>query len=116
MTVQAVTAIIGAVGGLGGLGALVASVLGRRKLKAEAADVITDTALTLVEPLQRRVRELEAEAEQARRKWREFADGMADALALIRRWRIAMRSQRVDREELRIMADEQIDAEKTGVA
>lgn len=112
MTIQDVTTIIGAIGGLGGLGALVASLLGRRKLRAEAADVITDTALTLVEPLQRRVRELDGEVTELRRRVRTITDGLTDAVSLIRRWRASMLSTAVSREELREMASERLDAEQ----
>ncbi|MEU8821794.1 hypothetical protein [Actinoplanes sp. NPDC048796] len=110
MTVQDITTIIGAIGGLGGLGALVASVLGRRKLRAEAADVITDTALTLVEPLQARVREVTAEAKEAREETRqareemfELRTSLAEVMTLLRRWRAAVLSPHVSREELREM-------------
>ena len=113
MSVQDVTTVIGAVGGLGGLGALVASFLTRKKVRAEAADVITDTALTLVEPLQRRVRELDVEVTELRRQVRNAADVLADAMALIRRWRASMLSVGVDREQLRAMAGEHIDAERS---
>jgi hypothetical protein len=113
VTVQDLTTIIGAVGGLGGLGALVASFLQRKKVRAEAADVITDTALTLVEPLQRRVRELDGEVTELRRKVRTITDGLTDAVSLIRRWRASMLSTAISREELREMAREQLDAERT---
>lgn len=111
MTVQDVTTFIGAVGGLGGLGALVASFLTRKKVRAEAADVITDTALTLVEPLQRRVRELDDEVTELRRKVRSTTDLLADAMAMIRRWRASMLSTGIDRDQLREMAREQLDYE-----
>ena len=112
MTVQDITTIIGAVGGLGGLSALVASFLTRKKVRAEAADVITDTALTLVEPLQRRVRELDVEVTELRSKVRSATDVLADAMSLIRRWRASMLSTAVTRDELRLMAHERIDAER----
>ncbi|GGK89073.1 hypothetical protein [Mangrovihabitans endophyticus] len=116
MSVQDITTIIGALGGASGLAALVASFLGRRKIRAEAADVITDTALTLVEPLQKRVRELDAEVTRARSLAREAADALADALSLIRRWRSAIVSQVVTREQLREMAREDLPADPGAAA
>ncbi|MFI7073550.1 hypothetical protein [Micromonospora sediminicola] len=64
--VSTVITIIGLVGGAGGVAALVATIMQRKKIKADAADVITDTALTLVEPLRARVTELEVEVKGAR--------------------------------------------------
>jgi hypothetical protein len=113
VNVQSVISIIGAIGGLSGLGALIAAVLTRKKVRAEAADVITDTALTLVEPLQRRVRELDVEVTELRAKVRNATDVLADAMAMIRRWRASMLSAGVDREQLREMAGEQLEVERT---
>lgn len=65
--------------GLGGiLASVVNAVINRRRLgadadkvDAEAADVVTKTALTLVEPLRKRIGELEQEVETLRTKVRE---------------------------------------------
>ncbi|MFY1595501.1 hypothetical protein [Micromonospora sp. WMMD737] len=65
---QTLITVIGLLGGAGGIAALAATLLQRRKIRADAADVITDTALTLVEPLRGRVNELEAEVAGARRE------------------------------------------------
>ncbi|WP_266244753.1 hypothetical protein [Micromonospora lupini] len=65
---QTLITVIGLLGGAGGLAALAATLLQRRKIRADAADVITDTALTLVEPLRGRVNELQAEVAEARRE------------------------------------------------
>lgn len=106
-TTQLVTAVIGILGGIGGLGALAASFFQRRKIRAEAADVLTDTALTLVEPLQKRVKEVTAEASEARaeagRAREEMAElraSLADLIAQLRRWRAAVLSPHVTREQL----------------
>lgn len=66
--VQTLITVVGLLGGAGGIAALAATLLQRRKIRADAADVITDTALTLVEPLRTRVAELETEAAGARRE------------------------------------------------
>lgn len=106
-TTQLVTAIIGVLGGIGGLGALVGSVFQRRKIRAEAADVLTDTALTLVEPLQARVKEVTAEAKEARTEARQAREEMSDlrtslaeVMGMLRRWRTAVLSPHITREEL----------------
>lgn len=67
--VQTATAILGAVGALGGLGGAVAAFSQRKKARADAADVITDASLALIEPLKARVAELEIEVNDLRR-WR----------------------------------------------
>lgn len=66
--VQTLITIVGLLGGAGGIAALAATLLQRRKIRADAADVITDTALTLVEPLRGRVNELQSEVAEARRE------------------------------------------------
>lgn len=111
MTVgQFIIALTGALGGLTGMGTGLAIFLQRKKFRAEAADVITDTALTLVEPLQRRVKEVSAEASEAREATRlaraevaELRESLTDVLAMLRRWRIAVLSPHVTREELHVM-------------
>lgn len=115
MDATTVIAIVGSLGGLSGVGAFLTVYLQRRKFRAEAADVLTDTALTLVEPLQRRVRELDEEVAELRRKVRVATDYLADALSMIRRWRFSMRSPNVDREQLREMSSETVEAETTVV-
>ena len=65
---QVLLSVIAALGGTGGVVAAGAVLVQRRKLKADTADVLTDTALTLVKPLRERVAELETEADDARRK------------------------------------------------
>lgn len=110
MSLQEVTTAIGAIGGLGGIAAGLTVLLQRKKFKAEAADVLTDTALTLVEPLQRRVKEVSEEAVEARAETRlartevaELRDSLTDIMATLRRWRAAVLSPQISREELQQM-------------
>ncbi|MGI5144781.1 hypothetical protein ACQEVC_45440 [Plantactinospora sp. CA-294935] len=65
---QILLSALGMLGGTGGVVAAAMVLVQRRKLKADTADVLTDTALTLVKPLRERVAELETEADDARRK------------------------------------------------
>lgn len=76
--------ILGLLGGLGGVAAIGTVLVQRRKFRADAADVLTDTALTLVAPLKSRISELEADAATARR-------GMAAANGDLDRLRDSMR-------------------------
>ncbi len=73
MTVTWATTIVGLLGTLSGIAALVGVLVNRKKLRADAADVITDTALTLVEPLQKRVRQLEDRVEELEQEKRRSA-------------------------------------------
>lgn len=114
---QLLLSAIGLVGGAGGAAALLTVVLQRRKFKADAADVLTDTALTLVAPLKERIRELEAEATRARREVasarREAASAREELAALrqvtagmaatMTRWRDAIQDPRSDLDRLRLM-------------
>ncbi|ABP55019.1 hypothetical protein [Salinispora tropica] len=67
---QVVLSVLGVLGGAGGLATIAAVVVKRGKFRAEAADVLTDTALTLVQPMRTRVAELEAEAQTIREQLR----------------------------------------------
>ncbi|MBW8792155.1 MAG: hypothetical protein JF597_00690 [Streptomyces sp.] len=107
---QTLTAIIGLLGGIGGCAALLGQFFQRRKIRAETADVLTDTALTLVQPLQQRVKELEGEARNTRLEVRAahddaryLRDELGDVLAMLRRWRATILDHRVSREELDAM-------------
>lgn len=107
---QAITAVIGLIGGMGGSGALLGHIFQRRRIRAEAADVLTDTALTLVQPLRARVKELDSEARatraevrEARNDARHLRDELGDVLATLRRWRAAILDHRVSRDELDLM-------------
>ncbi len=72
-TAELATTVVGVLGTLSGVGALVGVLINRRKLRADAADVLTDTALTLVEPLQKRVRQLEDRVEELEQALRRSA-------------------------------------------
>ncbi|MFC6017809.1 hypothetical protein ACFP2T_16530 [Plantactinospora solaniradicis] len=65
---QVLLSVIGLLGGTGGVVAAATVLVQRRKLKADAADVISDAAISLVEPLKIRVAELKVEADDARRR------------------------------------------------
>lgn len=106
-TTQIVTAVIGVLGGIGGLGALVGQVVQRKKIRAEAADVLTDTALTLVAPLQERVKEVNQEAKDARNEARQAREDMAElrtslaeVIGMLRRWRAAVLNPHITRQDL----------------
>ncbi|RQX19970.1 hypothetical protein DDE19_02305 [Micromonospora ureilytica] len=64
--VQVLLSLLGVLGGTTGLAAIAAVVAQRGKFKADAADTLTEAALTLVQPLQMRITELENEALGAR--------------------------------------------------
>lgn len=113
MDAATIIAIVAALGGLGGIGAFFQVFSQRRKFKAEATDVLTDTALTLVEPLRQRVAELEEEArrtreevKQARNDARALRDEVVDLAGVLRRWRTAILTRAVSREELERMVRE----------
>ncbi|WP_018800815.1 hypothetical protein [Salinispora arenicola] len=67
---QVLLSVLGVLGGAGGFATIAAVVVKRRKFRAEAADVLTDTALTLVQPMRVRMAELEAEAQSVREQLR----------------------------------------------
>ncbi|WP_433131654.1 hypothetical protein ACQPWW_10840 [Micromonospora sp. CA-240977] len=64
--VQVLLSLLGVLGGTTGLAAIATVVSQRGKFKADAADTLTEAALTLVQPLQLRITELESEAVSAR--------------------------------------------------
>lgn len=65
---QVLLSVLGVLGGTGGVVAAGTVLVQRRKLKADAADVISDAALSLVAPLKSRIAELETEAAADRRR------------------------------------------------
>lgn len=129
--VQILMTLVGVLGGAGGLAAAAGVILQRRKYRADAADVLTDTALVLIEPLKSRVAELEQETTTARRKaaeageqadkaGRQFAqareqaeaanveiaemrDSLAEVLRMLERWRAAVLDPAATLERLRMM-------------
>ena len=115
--VQILLSVLGVLGGAGGITAIATVVLQRRKFKADAADVITDTALTLVDPLRQRVKELEAEAAGARKETasahqeaaaaraeiREFRSAITELTGMMRRWRAAILAPDASLDALRVM-------------
>lgn len=95
--IQILLSAVGLLGGTGGLTAIAAVALQRRKFRADAAEVLTDTALTLVSPLKTRVGELEAETRRARRQAaahgreiRELRVAVQEMTEMMGRWRGAI--------------------------
>ncbi len=83
-------AIVGGLGGLGGLAAFAQALFGRPKIKADAADVLTGSALEIVRQIQERegrlqgrVRELEEEIDQLHRRMRDLERSIAERDATI---------------------------------
>ncbi|MFI5839466.1 hypothetical protein ACIA8K_07100 [Catenuloplanes sp. NPDC051500] len=101
----AIAALGGMLGAAGGFAVLAQ----RRKLRADAADVITDTALTLVTPLRERVAELEDQTRTATANVRELSGAVALMTDELRRWRAAILSPHVSRDELRAMVSHPIE-------
>lgn len=106
--IQILLSVVGLLGGTGGITAIAAVALQRRKFRADAADVLTDTALTLVDPLKTRVAELEAETQRARRQAatanreiRELRAAVQEMTDLIRRWQRAIFASDATIERLR---------------
>ena len=93
VTVTVITAIATLIGG-GGIGSVLVALMSRRKTKADAADVLTDSVLQFAE-------ELKKEASEARdevRRVRQEATALADEL---HRLRIAIMSPAATIEGLR---------------
>lgn len=83
-------AVVGSLGGLGGLAAFAQALTGRSKVRAEAADVLTGSALEIVRQIQDRegrltgrVRELEDEIDQLHRRLRELERALSERDATI---------------------------------
>ncbi|MGK5737901.1 hypothetical protein [Micromonospora sp. URMC 103] len=95
--VQALLSGLGVLGSAGGLAAVVAVIVQRGKFKADAADTLTDAALTLVQPLRTRVCELEREALASREEIATMRQEVHQLQAAVRtlrrtleRWRAAV--------------------------
>jgi hypothetical protein len=92
-----VTSVLSILGAGGGLGAATSAVIRWRKTNADAADVITDTALILVEPLKQRIQELDREVSRLRNEARQTANEL-------RRIRTALLDPTATLESLRALA------------
>lgn len=108
--VQILITVVGLLGGAGGIAAVATVAVQRRKLKADTADVLTDTALQLVEPLKARVRELEGEVQTTRRsavaansEVERLRDSVRDLATVVRRWRAEILAPDATLEHLREM-------------
>ncbi|WP_405425578.1 hypothetical protein [Micromonospora sp. NBC_00617] len=95
--VQVLLSLFGILGGTTGLAAIATVVSQRGKFKADAADTLTEAALTLVQPLQLRVSELEGEAVSARAELGLLREQVNQLQFLVRvlnrtldRWRAAV--------------------------
>ncbi|MFI6271918.1 hypothetical protein [Micromonospora zamorensis] len=94
-----VLSILGILGGSTGLAAIATVVVQRGKFKADAADTLTEAALTLVQPLQTRITQLEGEALNARSELNVLREQVNQLQFLVRilnrtldRWRAAIRA------------------------
>lgn len=95
--VQVLLSLLGILGGTTGLAAIATVVAQRGKFKADAADTLTEAALTLVQPLQMRITELENEALNARSELGLLREQVNQLQFLVRvlsrtldRWRTAV--------------------------
>jgi hypothetical protein len=92
-----ITSLLSVLGAGGGLGAAAAAALRWHKTKADTADVLTDTALTLIEPLRVRIQDLDREILRLRYEVRQTA-------AELRRLRTAILDPGATLEGLRRLA------------
>lgn len=79
--------IVGVLGGLSGLAALANAIFGRGKTRAEEAQILTGTALTLMKELEKEAKAASDEADQARTQMqavRDEARALADELHKLR--------------------------------
>lgn len=95
--VQVLLSVLGVLGGTGGLAVIATVIVQRGKFKADAADTLTDAALTLVQPLRTRVAELEeaallsrAQLDSAREQERQLRATVWDLRRTLDRWREAI--------------------------
>ncbi|MEH1031006.1 hypothetical protein ACWD6L_14995 [Micromonospora profundi] len=97
--VQVLISLLGILGGSTGLAAIATVVVQRGKFKADAADTLTEAALTLVQPLQSRITELEGQAISARSELGLLREQVNQLQFVVRvltrtldRWRTAIRA------------------------
>lgn len=97
--VQVALSVFGILGGSTGLAAIATVLVQRGKFKADAADTLTEAALTLVQPLQTRITELEGEALHSRTELGTLREQVNQLQFVVRvltrtldRWRAAIRA------------------------
>ncbi|MEU5908190.1 hypothetical protein [Micromonospora sp. NPDC047527] len=97
--VQVLLSLLGILGGTTGLAAIATVLVQRGKFKADAADTLTEAALTLVQPLQTRITELESQAISARSELGLLREQVNQLQFVVRvltrtldRWRVAIRA------------------------
>jgi hypothetical protein len=115
--ISIISTVIAGLGGAGGIAAAVLVFSQRRKLKAEAADVIADSAVGLLAPYREELTRLghdlaaaraetadaRHEARHARREMSRARDEAQELADTLRRWRMAILRPGVSIEELRSM-------------
>lgn len=97
-TTQLVVTAIAALGGLGGLGGVLAAVLGRGKLRAESAQIVTASAVQLVN-------EMQEEAAGARGELRTLRTEVAAMAAELHRIRVAIYDPAATLQSIRLAAN-----------
>lgn len=103
---QAGLSAIGILGGTGGIAALGSVVVQRRKFRADAADVLTGTALTLVKELEAEAVSARQELASARRECAELRQVVAALTATMTRWKYTVMDPYVSVEQLRTMVQD----------
>lgn len=105
--------VLAILGGGTGLAAIATVVVQRGKFRADAADTLTEAALTLVQPLQSRITQLEGEALSARSELgvlREQVNKLQFAVRVLTRtldrWRAAIQSPDATLRRVRAMVAE----------
>ncbi|WP_328532485.1 hypothetical protein OG836_15750 [Micromonospora zamorensis] len=111
--VQMALSVLAILGGGTGLAAIATVVVQRGKFRADAADTLTEAALTLVQPLQSRITQLEGEALSARSELgvlREQVNKLQFAVRVLTRtldrWRAAIQSPDATLRRVRAMVAE----------
>ncbi|MGC5307363.1 hypothetical protein [Micromonospora zamorensis] len=111
--VQMALSVLAILGGGTGLAAIATVVVQRGKFRADAADTLTEAALTLVQPLQSRITQLEVEALSARSELgvlREQVNKLQFAVRVLTRtldrWRAAIQAPDATLRKVRAMVAE----------